>query len=553
MTWMIQLFDEDGVAPTMSSSEPRPAFVHHRNDTLAAVSYASSPESGRTLERLFSSRAEIDESRIGSAVRTLRGAFSGVVWTPAAAYLFRDHAGLEPLYYAKTPSGIIAGSSFDAVFQEVPERLRVVNDRVVYEYLRGGQPQSLDETGIACVRRAAPGSVVTVARNNTGEVRSSRFWHAEVRPGSAEFDPAALRETLVDSLQAQLGDRMIDCATLSSGMDSTSVLVLAQRAGLLANHAVAYTNSSSDRDIEPQLAGEVARHCGVEHLIQYRSLASQLRAATEMLDTESPVTAMPPEIVDVPDVAGGRPSVLLTGFGGDPVQKMNRETLRRWTKSEGRPRVAARYARTLLEDRRIPPTFLTEGMRTKAHDTHLRDVGHSFLAEEFCRRWSAEYDERAEQASHRRAVSTPGDWAFESSFWPALIESRTASFPEGTQLYPFLDWQLNEALGALRPLPWMIRKRALRSAMDGLLPASVLERAKTVRNPTGMLVSVQDAAVQELYEWLLTQPGEIANIHFLDWESLVQATKAQTPPNWWWPRLLRLLRFVKWYKALRLP
>lgn len=549
---MIQLQHEDTAPSSLTSSEPRPACSHERDGNVVAVSYASSPKSEDALDKLFSSPSGQLERKIESAARTLRGAFCGVTWTPTSVILFRDHVGLEPLYYARVPSGVIVGSSFDAVFRAVPTSSRALNERVIYEYLRGGLPQSLEETGVECIRRAPPASIVTIAREGADADRSTRFWHAESRPGTADFDPSVLRDELTESIRAQLGDRTIDCATLSSGMDSTSVLMLAANAGLVAPHAVAYTNSAGHGDIEPQLAGEVARRCGIEHLIQYRSLESQLRSAADMLHADSPVTPMPPEIVDVPDVAGTRPTVLLTGFGGDPVQKINRETLKRWVKSAGTAHVASHYARTLVEDRRLPPTFLTEGMRIHANETQLRDVGHSFLTEELCHTWSSSYDEVSDQASRQRSISTPAEWAFESSFWPALIESRAASFPEGTQLYPFLDWKLSEAFGALRPLPWMIRKRALRESMADLLPDEILQRAKTVRNPTGMVISVQSDAVRRLYDWLLTQPEEIDNMWALDWESLVRATKAQTPPNWWWPRLLRLLRFVKWYKALRL-
>ena len=162
----------------------------------------------------------------------LLGDYAFAVWDVRRETLFcvRDHIGGKPFYFARTPRGFAFASEIGSVLAapEVDPRL---DETAITDRLPPNPKNRFDErTFYRAVRRLLPGHSLTV---DSGGLRVERWW----RPEEAPAVSLASDDECAEAFLALYARAVRDClrapvpigAHLSSGLDSSSVAVLAAR------------------------------------------------------------------------------------------------------------------------------------------------------------------------------------------------------------------------------------------------------------------------------------------------------------------------------------
>jgi asparagine synthase (glutamine-hydrolysing) len=160
------------------------------------------------------------------------GDFAFVIWDARRQQLLcaRDHFGVRPLYYWQSDSLFVFASEVKALFA-LPEVPRRIDEVRMAEYLGGIPDIGGSRTFYADVQRLSHGSqmVVTASRAAT-----RRYWqldpNREVRPKSDEACDERFRELFSRSVTRRLRSAFPCGALLSGGLDSSSIVSVAQAA-----------------------------------------------------------------------------------------------------------------------------------------------------------------------------------------------------------------------------------------------------------------------------------------------------------------------------------
>ena len=165
----------------------------------------------------------------------LLGDYAFAVWDANERTLFcaRDHAGVRPLYYALTRSGVVFASAVEAVLA-MPEVSGALDEATVAAYLTGPAFNSTTHTFFKEVSKLPPGHTLTVkgepvARHSP---RIERYWRPEDTPTAPLASDDAYAEELVELMARAVADRLRGGPVgthLSGGLDSSSIAVLAAR------------------------------------------------------------------------------------------------------------------------------------------------------------------------------------------------------------------------------------------------------------------------------------------------------------------------------------
>ncbi len=185
----------------------------------------------------------------------LRGMFAFLLYDTRRQTCFavRDRLGIKPLYYVATKDGRYGFAS------EVKTLLRsdlvgeARDENAVAGFLLfGSVPQPL--TWRKDVRCMEPGSYIEFSRSG---VRQARYWSAHERGK----DATELRETLSTAIRQHLISDAPLGVFLSSGVDSTGLAALAQRAGLHPRSLTVVFDETSHNEE----TSAIARRYGTEH------------------------------------------------------------------------------------------------------------------------------------------------------------------------------------------------------------------------------------------------------------------------------------------------
>lgn len=160
----------------------------------------------------------------------LLGDFAFAVWDRAAGTLFcaRDPLGVRPFYYHHGPRLVAFASEIKALFTQ-PDVPRRLDETRVADFL---VPWGADRatTFFADVRSLAPGHALTIGR---GPAVPRAYWAPDpdraAPPARDEEYAEALREVFGRAVRARLRSARPLGATLSGGLDSSSVIGTALR------------------------------------------------------------------------------------------------------------------------------------------------------------------------------------------------------------------------------------------------------------------------------------------------------------------------------------
>ncbi|GLF93003.1 asparagine synthase (glutamine-hydrolyzing) [Streptomyces yaizuensis] len=206
-------------------------------------------------------------------VDRLNGMYAFAVWDARDQKLVmvRDRLGIKPLYYYRTPDGLLFGSEPKAILAN-PLAKRVVDADGLRESLSYCfTPGHAIWSGM---EQVGPGTVVTV---DAAGLRTRTYWRLETRPHTDDVDTTVerVRELLDDTVRRQLVADVPRCVLLSGGLDSGTLTALA--AGHLggervrtfsvdfADQAENFTTDDLRDTLDAPFVQEVARHVGSDH------------------------------------------------------------------------------------------------------------------------------------------------------------------------------------------------------------------------------------------------------------------------------------------------
>jgi asparagine synthase (glutamine-hydrolysing) len=428
----------------------------------------------------------------------LEGMFAFALWDAAKQILLlaRDRFGIKPLYFARFKDGISFASEATALVGSGLFEKRI-DAQAIYDYLAFSFVP-----GSMCIFRQVeklqPAERIIF---HNGDAVRERYWHPKAVTVPLK-KPEAVRELawrLEKSVVSHLVSDVPVAAFLSGGVDSSTVVAMAQKQSVIDTFCVSFQDASTD---EAPFARRVARHLGTRHHEIAISMkpARLLGEAVGFMDEPFADSSALPTFA-VCRAARDLVKVVLSGDGGDEV----------FGGYTGRYRVAALKAAVprpqCLADilRRVPPW--RNGKRSSL--PHMLDLAalpemERYLVERqittATQRAALMGDEAArdgEPVLRRMAEAAISHAIFphpvHRALWADLQTSLTddmltkvdrMSMAHGLEVrVPLLDHHLVEFTLSLPP-GWLVSplpiegKRLLRDSVRPLLPPGALGRPK---------------------------------------------------------------------------
>jgi asparagine synthase (glutamine-hydrolysing) len=415
-------------------------------------------------------------------VRRLTGMFAFAIWDEVGQELLlaRDRVGVKPLYYARTPTGLLFGSEPKALLANPAFRPEVDAEGLA-ELLLGPALKTPGHGIFRGLRELRPGRVLRVDRRGA---REETYWQLASRPHTDDLATTArtVRELLATAVTEQVVADVPLCSLLSGGLDSAAISALAVQAIAGGTEEKLSTYSLDFRDSERDFTGDDLRP-SVD--------APFAAAAASYLGTRHVEL-----VLDTPDLLAKQLRTLgardLPGMGDMDVSLylLSREVSQHATvalSGEAADEVFGGY----------PWFHNEEALNTPAFPwTHGRRGGYEVLAPSLLRELRLrEYlqDRYAEAVAETpRLAGEEGrdrrlrevQYLNLTRFMPALLDRKDRmSMAAGLEVrVPFTDHRLVEYL---YNVPWALKnsggveKGLLRKAVEDLLPPEIVHRRKS--------------------------------------------------------------------------
>ena len=257
------------------------------------------------------------------AFRRLNGMFAVLLYDRAHGRLVvaRDHFGVKPLYWTRTPGTLLFASEIKALLAHpavhATENPETLQEYITFQFV-------LDErTLFHGIQKVRPGhyQVVDLA---TGTTRTTCYWEPRFEVDvmhTEEYFAERLRWLLEDSIRLQLRSDVPLGAYLSGGMDSSLIAMLASRQ--LEGGLDAYTGAFREGPEfdETPWASIVAEACGARLHTVYPTgdeFVEHLPALVRWMDEPAAGPGLFPQYM-VSALASRDVKVILGGQGGDEI------------------------------------------------------------------------------------------------------------------------------------------------------------------------------------------------------------------------------------------
>jgi asparagine synthase (glutamine-hydrolysing) len=212
------------------------------------------------------------------AVPRLNGIFAFAAYDHQRRTLLmaRDRLGVKPLFYTRTPAGLLFGSEVKALLAH--PTVPAVLDRDGLSELFAVGPARTPGTGIFHgIRELLPGELLTIG---PGRFTRRRYWALEshAHPDDLSATAARVRDLLADTVSRQLVSDVPLVSLLSGGLDSSAVSALAvraladqQRPGLhtfsvdFVDQARFFEAGSFQHSLDAPWARQMAEYLGTRH------------------------------------------------------------------------------------------------------------------------------------------------------------------------------------------------------------------------------------------------------------------------------------------------
>ncbi len=256
-------------------------------------------------------------------VQKFRGMFAFAIYDESEEklFIFRDRAGIKPLYYHKVDELFLFGSELKT-FYEHPQFKKIINKKALPYYFRFGYiPAPL--TIFEDTYKLKPGHYLSVdIANNRYEEKE--YWSVETEflgeksKDSEEVIVEKLEKILTESFELRMVSDVPVGVFLSGGVDSSLVTTLLQKNSKtpLKTFTIGFEEESYN---EATYAKEIAEFLGTDHTEYYCTKKDMLDVVKDlpmMYDEPFGDSSAIPTLL-VSKLAKEKVSVVLSGDGGD--------------------------------------------------------------------------------------------------------------------------------------------------------------------------------------------------------------------------------------------
>jgi asparagine synthase (glutamine-hydrolysing) len=164
-----------------------------------------------------------------NCLQRFNGMFAFAIWDKNKRKLFlaRDRMGIKPLYYYNHPKKFIFASEIKALFAD-PEIPRKPNNQIICNFLLTGFQNHNGETFFGDLKELLPAHYMIVDKK---QIVIKKYWNLTPsetqKPETDEFYSSKMRELLLDAIKIRLPEDLSIGSFLSGGLDSTSLVCLA--------------------------------------------------------------------------------------------------------------------------------------------------------------------------------------------------------------------------------------------------------------------------------------------------------------------------------------
>ena len=252
-------------------------------------------------------------------ISMLRGMFAFALYDEKEdeLVLARDPFGIKPLVYAELPNGFVFASEL-RVLASLPEFPREIDDQAVNFYFRLNYIPA-PWTVWKHARKLEPGHYLRVRRGRVVEHAPHYTLPAPSWTGSAEDAAEALTQALQESVRLHLVSDVPLGAFLSGGLDSSTIVALAQRELAEPVKTFAVTFPEVPHYDESKYARTVAQALGTNHTeipVTASEAQNTLLEIVDHLDEPFGDSSLVPSAI-VSKVTRQHVKVALSGDGGD--------------------------------------------------------------------------------------------------------------------------------------------------------------------------------------------------------------------------------------------
>ncbi len=435
----------------------------------------------------------------------LNGMFAVAIWDAERRRLVlaRDRLGQKPLVYRSQPGRLLFASELKSLL-EAPGVSREIDPSAIDEYL-AYQYVPHPNTIFKGIRKLPPAHTLVF---QDGDICLKSYWQLDFQreqPLSEAQAAPQVRQLLTESVRMRLQSDVPLGAFLSGGVDSSLVVALMQKESSdpIRTFSIGFPEARYD---ETQYARQVAQYVGTEHE-EFQVTPNAVEVLPKLVwhfdEPFADSSAVPTWYLS--ELTRKQVTVALTGDGGDEL-------------FAGYPRYRAVAIGSALDRVGLlrgmlgwPLWQALPGARQKSIFRRFKRFSSS-LRETPARRymeWIAIFHEAHRAALYRdeflQTLPDSDPFAFLSVSWAkadqrdpittaSLVDLTTylpcdlmtkvdiASMAHGLECrQPFLDHRLVELAASLPPrlkYRWGRGKRVLRSALGGLIPASIWKRPK---------------------------------------------------------------------------
>jgi asparagine synthase (glutamine-hydrolysing) len=416
----------------------------------------------------------------------LNGMYAFAIWDGRVRKLvmIRDRMGIKPLYFQRTPDGVLFGSEPKAILANPLVQPTVDADGLHELFAFVKTPGHAVWSGM---REVQPGTIVTV---DACGLRERRYWRLETRPHADDRDASVehVRELLDDVVRRQLVADVPRCVLLSGGLDSSVITALSaqqladegERVRSFAVDFVGQTANFAPDALRPTpdapYVHDVAEHVGSEHtdiVIDHETLADPAvrRAVVAARDLPAGLGDMDASLYLLCRAIREHSTVALSGESADEIFGGYRQF------HDPRVQQAHAFPWIAMDEMHFTPpqaalsadvraTLDLEGYRSDSYERALTEVGHL---------------ESESDLESRMRISS---YLHLTRFVRQLLDRKDRmSMAVGLEVrVPFCDHRLVEYV---YNAPWALKtydgreKSLLRGASSDLLPQSVLARVKS--------------------------------------------------------------------------
>lgn len=273
---------------------------------------------------------------LGTAMlHRLEGMFAFAIWDAEKQELFiaRDHAGIKPLYYARTAQGLAFASELKALLK-IPGIDTSPDPAALADYLTLLWSPG-ERTPINGIKKLRPGHCLLARRGEGGVQVQMKRWFTPLLPnienGEPFYHPDRTPEQLLHLLDAVVNEQCIADvplgAFMSGGVDSSAVVASMVATGHRPAHTycIGFNDSSMKNEgfsDDLMYARKVAEHLKVPltpMIVESNNVLGRLPGLAALLDepTADPAPLFVEDISKQARADGIK--VLMSGTGGDDI------------------------------------------------------------------------------------------------------------------------------------------------------------------------------------------------------------------------------------------